>query len=198
MGQHSVSFPGQGSADRIISIFSLLASPVLLATSTFFWQQGEYSTTSATLLIGSLFFWLAALKPLFSLTAGILPAYSVWGYWVACLGCISGICFAFLGYMAAVLNLDHHQYLAALNRYPFSSQLLLFATGPLFPLSIFFLGIQLLRYRLVPSGIAVLLIFGAIAFPLSRIPRIEWAAHLADLLLLIPCWYCMAKFLMSN
>jgi hypothetical protein len=34
--------------------------------------------------------------------------------------------------------------------------------------------------------VGVLLALGAIAFPVSRIPRIEILAHIADLLLLIP------------
>jgi hypothetical protein len=48
------------------------------------------------------------------------------------------------------------------------------------------LGITLLRTKAVAAWIAILLFIGAIAFPASRIPRIEWIAHIADILLLVP------------
>lgn len=175
-----------------IESLSLILAPLLLATSTFYWKNGEYDTTSATFMIVSLFCWLPAFKGLFGMTAARLPVYSVWGLWVAYFGCISGVCFAFLGYLTHVLNISHEQYLAALNNYPVTSQLLLFASGPLFPVSILLFGIQLLRKRLVPIAIAVLFCLAAIAFPLSRIPRVEWIAHVADVLLLMPCIYIVA------
>lgn len=158
-----------------------------MAASTFWWRQGEYTTTAATLLILSTYFWLAAFKALFSLTAPALPRYSVYGLWIAYAGCLSGCCFAFLGYMADVLQVTHQQYLAALTRHPVSSQLLLFATGPLFPLSILIYGLVAIRVRTLPAVIGLLLCAGAVAFPLSRITRIPWIAHLADALVLIPC-----------
>lgn len=92
----------------------------------------------------------------------------------------------FLGYLTTIFNISHEEYLKELSAYPFSSQLLLFATGPLFPLSLLILGINLLRKKAVPVWVGILLCIGAIAFPSSRIPRIEWIAHIADVLLLIP------------
>lgn len=165
---------------------SLLVAPLLFAASSFFWVNGEYGVTSATLGIISLFFWMPAFTGAFNLLKNSMPRYATFGLWVAVFGCISGICFMFLGYLATIFDISHETYLQKLSEYPFSSQLLLFATGPLFPLSLLVLGINLLRKKAVAVWVAVLLCVGAIAFPASRIPRIEWIAHVADVLLLIP------------
>lgn len=172
---------------------ALIIAPLLFSLSTFFWKNGEYTVPSATLLIISLFFWMIAFRGLFSITAPLLPRYSVWGLWVACFGCVSGICFAFTGYLTTVLGVSHEAYLEALARYPVTSQLLLFASGPVFPLSILVLGIQIARKKAVKRWVGILLAVAGVAFPASRIPRIDTLAHAADILLLIPCLYLASK-----
>jgi len=166
--------------------FSLVMAPFLLSLSTFFWSNGEYSVPSATLIILSMFFWIPALTGLFALLKEKMPRYAVYGLWVAVLGCISGVCFAFLGYLATVFNISHEVYLKQLAEYPLTSQLLLFATGPLFPLSLMLLGINLIRTGSALI-IGLLIFLGGVAFPASRILREPLLAHLSDLLLLIPC-----------
>lgn len=175
------------TAEKAMAGFSLLAAPLLFASSTFFWQNGEYSTTSATLIVLSMFFWMPAFKGLFEKLSTRMPRYARWGYWVAIWGCISGICFAMLGYLATAFAISHETYLQTLSHYPVSSQLLLFASGPIFPLSLLILGINLLRTKTVTTVVGLLLCAGALAFPVSRISRIEWIAHVADALLIIPC-----------
>ncbi|GAB4060759.1 response regulator transcription factor [Catellatospora paridis] len=64
--------------------------------------------------------------------------------------------------------------------------LLLWWIGPLFPLTLFALGAGLIRSRQLPVVVGLLMCAGAILFPASRIPRIEWIAHIVDLLLLVP------------
>lgn len=166
--------------------FCLIIAPLLFAASTFFWQNGEYGVEAAILIIFSMFLWIPALTGLFSLIKNDMPRYAVWGLWISVFGCISGVCFGFLGYLATVFNISHDEYLNSLSNYPVSSQILLFGSGPLFPLSLLILAINLMLKRSVPVWISVLLCVAAIAFPLSRIPRIEWVAHIADLAILIP------------
>jgi len=177
------------SLEKKFQAVSLIIAPLFFAASTFFWTSGEYSVTSAVFIILSMFFWIPALTLLFTLLKNKMPQYSVWALWIAVYGCISGCCFAFLGYFASIFNISHEQYLHTLSNDPISSQILLFAAGPLFPLSILLLGINLVRTRTVHMWIGLMLCFAAIAFPLSRIPRIEMVAHIADVLLLIPTAY---------
>jgi drug/metabolite transporter (DMT)-like permease len=172
--------------EKRIEGFCLIIAPVLFAASTFFWQKGEYGVEAAMLIIFSMFFWIPALAGLFSLIKSEMPRYAVWGLWIAVFGCISGVCFAFLGYLATIFNISHEQYLISLSHYPVTSQILLFGSGPLFPLSILVLGINFMMKRSVPIWISILFCMAAVAFPLSRIPRIEWIAHIADLAMTIP------------
>ncbi|HEV8505983.1 MAG TPA: hypothetical protein VGQ53_11305 [Chitinophagaceae bacterium] len=172
--------------EKRVEGFCLIIAPVLFAASTFFWQDGEYGVEAAILIIFSMFFWIPALKGLFSLIKNEMPRYAVAGLWIAVFGCISGVCFAFLGYLATIFNISHEEYLNSLSHYPVTSQILLFGSGPLFPLSILVLGINLMLKRSVPVWISILFCIAAISFPLSRVPRIEWMAHIADLVMLIP------------
>ncbi|MGN6618959.1 MAG: hypothetical protein ACTHJ5_17420 [Ilyomonas sp.] len=126
---------------------------------------------------------------LFRLLQNKMPRYAVCGLWIAVYGCVSGICFAFLGYLTTIFKISHQEYLQKLADYPLTSQLLLFAAGPLFPLSIVLLGINLIRSKTVEIWTGVLLIAGAILFLAGRITRTELYAHLADGLLIIPCIY---------
>lgn len=181
--------------ERNFQGISLIVAPLLFAASTFFWTNGEYSVPSATLIVFSMFFWIPALTGLFGLLKIKMPRYAIWGLWIAVYGCISGCCFAFLGYLTTIFNISHQDYLQALSQHPVSSQILLFAAGPLFPLSLLLLGINLIRTKTVHLWIGLLFCLGAIAFPLSRIPRIELVAHIADVLLLIPSVYTGINFM---
>ena len=174
--------------EKKVEGFCLIIAPLLFAGSTFLWQDGEYGVEAAILIIFSIFLWIPALTGLFSLLKNEMPRYAVWGLWIAVFGCISGVCFAFLGYLATVFNISHEQYLKSLSHYPVTSQILLFGSGPLFPLSILVLGINLMLKRSVPGWISILFCVAAVAFPLSRIPRIAWMAHVADLAMFIPCY----------
>jgi hypothetical protein len=180
--------------EKNVQGFSLVAAPLLLFASSFFWSNGEYSVPCATLLILSTFFWIPAFTGLFQLIKNKMPRYSVFGLWIAVFGCISGVCFAFLGYLVSIFDIPHQTYLQTLSQYPFTSQLLLFASGPLFPLSVFFLGIIFSLKKTVPAWQALLFSFAGITFPLSRITRVVWVAHIADVLFLIPCFFIAISF----
>ena len=123
--------------EKKVEGFCLIFAPVLFAASTFFWQNGEYGVEAAILIIFSMFFWIPALTGLFSLIKNEMPRYAVWGLWIAVFGCISGVCFAFLGYLATIFNISHEQYLYSLSHYPVTSQILLFGSGPIIPVKHF-------------------------------------------------------------
>jgi len=164
--------------EKKVQGFCLIVAPVLFAASTFFWQNGEYGVEAGILIIFSMFFWIPALTGLSSLIKNEMPRYAVWGLWIAVFGCISGVCFAFLGYLATIFNISHDQYLNLLSHYPITSQILLFGSGPLFPLSILVLGIILMLNGSVPVWIGILFCLAAIVFPLR--------AHIADMVMVVP------------
>jgi hypothetical protein len=165
---------------------SLILAPLLLAISSFFWVGDEYGVVGGTILVLSMVFWMPALVFLFDLVKDRLPIYASWGLLVAMFGFISGSNFAFVGVMSEIFNISHQSYIDGFARYPFSSNLLLFQSGPLAPLSLTVLGIVLFKTRLIPKPLAVFIVLGAITFPLGRIFRIEWVVHVTDALLMVP------------
>jgi hypothetical protein len=86
----------------------------------------------------------------------------------------------------SVFGISHDTYLSIVADHSLSFNLLLFWPGPLFPLSLLVLGVNLSRRKVIPLWTGILICLGALAFPVSRISRIEMVAHLSDLLLAIP------------
>ncbi|WPU91177.1 hypothetical protein SNE25_17815 [Mucilaginibacter sabulilitoris] len=171
---------------KLLGLSSIMA-PVLFGLSTFFWRNGEYGVIAATILASSMVFWIPALSTLFGLLKNKMPYYYSIGLFIAIYGCcMGGIGFGLLGYFSTIFNISHQTYLKTLSQYPISSGILLFWAGPLFPLSLLVLGINLTIKKAVENWLGIILCLGAILFPLSRILRIEIIAHVADLLLAIP------------
>jgi len=165
---------------------SLIIAPLLFSASTFFWKNGEYGVTGGTIMTLSIVFWIPAFIALFNKLKDKMPGYCSIGLLVAIYGCISGVSFGFVGVFSEAFNISHQTYLEAASRYPLSFNLIFFWSGPLFPLSLLVLGINLVRKKVIPAWAGILICLGAISFPVSRIPRIELIAHIADVLLAIP------------
>ena len=174
---------------------SMMMAPFLFGLSTFFWKEGEYGTTGGAILVSSLTFWVPAFAGLFSLLQDKMPRYTAVGFVVAVWGCISGANFGMAGVFMQAFGISHDTYLQAVAQHAFVFGLLLFWSGPLFPLSLLVLSIALLGKKCIPLWAGILMGLGALAFPLSRIPRIETIAHMADLLLALPVWYVGWQYL---
>lgn len=178
--------------------YCLMIAPLLFGASTFFWKDGEYGVTGGTVLFLSMVFWIPALIGLFDLLKSAMPRYSSIGFLIALYGCVSGVGFAIVGIFLEAFDISHETYLSKASEHSLAFNLLLFWPGPLFPLSILVLGVNLLRRKILPGWIGILLCLGAIAFPLSRIPRIELIAHIADLLLLVPLVHIGKRYFLSG
>lgn len=165
---------------------SLIAAPLVFAASTFFWKEGQYGVTGGTLINLSQVPWIISFIVLFDKLKLEMPRYASVGLIVAIYGCLSGANFGFVGVYGEAFQIPHKTYLETFLHYPLSANLLLFWPGPLFPLSLLVLGIVLIRRKKVDLWLGILLCLGAIAFPLSRIPRMESIAHAVDFLLAIP------------
>ncbi|MFC0517898.1 hypothetical protein ACFFGT_27040 [Mucilaginibacter angelicae] len=179
--------------------FCLIIAPLLFLISTFFWIDGQYGITAATLICLSIVFWIPAFYALFGLLKYSMPYYAAIGLLIAIYGCcMGGMGFGMLGYLSAIFKISHHSYLVILQQYPITSGLLLFWSGPLFPLSLLVLSVNLIRKKAVPVWLGALICLAAIAFPASRIPRIALIAHLADVLLLIPLLIIGIRFIKTK
>ena len=167
----------------------LVVGQLLMTLSTFFWQGRGYGVNVGMLVVLACVCWIPGMIGLFSLLKPRLPRYTALGLPVAIYGCVGGALFGFEGMYTAVFNIDHEVALQTWAQYSLPFNLALFWPGPLFPLTLLILGLVYLYTKTTPWWAALLLAAGGIAFPLSRIPRIEWIAHVADLLLLIPVLY---------
>lgn len=169
---------------------SLVAGPCLLAASTFFWNaEGRLGVTGGTLTALALVFWLYGLIGLYAEIQRRLPVYGAIALLLTVYGALGGMSFGFQGFFEASFQVPKDASLAAVNAYPLPADLLLWWAGPAFPVALLALGAALLRTGLAPRWTAVLICLGAVAFPASRIPRLEWVAHVCDAALALPFVY---------
>ncbi|UFH52886.1 hypothetical protein [Spirosoma sp. KNUC1025] len=126
---------------------SMIIAPFLFVVSSFYWQQGEYDITGGTLLVIATTFWIIAFMGLFSYLKDTMPRYAVPGLLVAIFGCISGNNFGMRGIYADVFGITKQAILKQAAVHPVSFNITMFLSGPLFPLSLLVLGINMLRKK---------------------------------------------------
>jgi hypothetical protein len=136
------------------------------------------------MIILSMAFWIVGFQYFFELFAKRDRWYSRLGFLYAVYGCIGGIAFGFEGLYSEIFGFTDKMGVDAYSRFPIQMNIVLFWSGPAFPLSLLFLGIMLIIRKIVPVYVGVLIALGGVAFPVSHIIRIDWIAHISDLLLL--------------
>ena len=181
------------NAERKLWGLSLILAPALFATSTFFWVHTsgrvEYGAIGGAIIAIATVFWIPAFIGLFDLLKETMPRYAAWGLLIAIYGCIGGAAFGLEGLFAEAFRIPHDVRREAWAQFPTTFNLTFFWPGPLFPLSLLILGAMLIRTKSIPLWAGLLICLAAIAFPVSRIPRIDLAAHAADVLMLVPLAY---------
>ena len=190
------------NAERTLWGLSLILAPALFAISTFFWVRTngrvEYGATGGTIIAVATVFWIPAFIGLFDLLKERMPRFATWGLLVAIYGCIGGAAFGLEGLFADAFRIPHDVRREAWAQFPTAFNLTFFWPGPLFPLSLLVLGTVLIRTKSTPLWAGVLICLAAIAFPVSRIPRIDVVAHAADVLMFVPLAYTGLGFLKSR
>ena len=167
----------------------LVAAPVLQGISTFFWNGSSQGIDTGAILVPATVCWIVGLTAVFRTIEDRAPRYAAIAYPFAMYGCVGGATFGVQGMQEELFHFDHAEALRLLDQHMFAAELAFWIAGPLFPLSLAVLGAMLIRIRAVPVAVGVLVCAGALAFPLSRVPRVPLIAHLADLLLLLPFAY---------
>lgn len=183
MSVHASSFE-----QKVWSICLMLGA-TLMALSTFFWQGSEYNVNVGVMVALACTLWIPGMIGLFSLVKRRVPRYATLGLLIAIYGCVGGAFFGFEGMYTDIYDITQTVARQGWAEYPLHVNLTLFWPGPLFPLSLLLLAIVFFWTHSVPRWTAMLLGLGALAFPISRIFRIEWVAHGVDLLLLVPSLY---------
>ncbi|MEU6207149.1 hypothetical protein ABZ814_26575 [Micromonospora musae] len=164
---------------------ALVLGPAGSALATYFWTDGRYGATGGTILVLAMVVWAYGLVGLLDALRPHAPRYAAVALPVFLYGAMGGAAFGFQGVFEDIFAQSNDASLAALAEHPFAANLLLWLPGPVMPISLLVLGVVLARIRLVPLWAAALMCAGAVAFPLSRIPRIDLIAYLADALLVV-------------
>ncbi|WP_433273748.1 hypothetical protein ACQPZA_23345 [Pseudonocardia xinjiangensis] len=161
----------------------LVLGPVMMATSTFFWVDGEHGATGGTLAALSLVPWAFGLLGEYDRLRGQAPRLSAAWLLFFLYGVLGGVSFGLRDFYDAAFHVSQADSVHAFAAYPLQAQVILWLAGPAFPLSLLALaGLQWVTRR-TPRWATLLLAAGAVAFPASRIPRIELVAHVADFVL---------------
>jgi hypothetical protein len=172
---------------RVLQGTSLVLGPALNAAATFFWSdEGRHGVTGGTLVALSSVVWLPGLLGLWEAVRTSRPVVGSLGGALAVVGAFGGITFGLQGFYEGVYGLSKQQSLDALAAHPVAAQLALWLPGPVFPIALAVLGLALAWTRVVPRWTAALLAAAGFLWPVSRIPRVEALAHVADLTLLVP------------
>ncbi len=164
----------------------MLIGHLLFYCSTFFWTEaGTYSVHSATFMFISMVFWALGFVGLFGQLSSELPIYSRIGLLYAFYGAFGGAAFAMEGLFIEIFGLSEKAGVEAAEAFPLALNLILYQSGPAFPLSLLILGIVLAFKKKITWISGILLSLSGIAFPLGRIMRKVELAHLTDILLLV-------------
>ncbi|MFN8344562.1 MAG: hypothetical protein U0X91_06150 [Spirosomataceae bacterium] len=178
---------------------SLVLGQLLLAATSFFWKSnGRYSVNGGTLMELSMLFWAIGMMGLFDVLKEKTPFYARLGLLYAMYGIFGGVAFAFEGVYSEIFNVSDKIGAEAHQLFSTQMNILLFWSGPAFPLSLLILGIVYIRTKSFSRWVGALMALGAVAFPLSRISRTLWIAHLSDLLLLLPVCLIAYSFWTKN
>ncbi|MBK8955643.1 MAG: hypothetical protein IPM34_08810 [Saprospiraceae bacterium] len=176
----------QNQLQRKLWMVATILAPVLLAISQFYWVNGVLTSTAGALQVLSFLFWIFAFQGMFHQIQDDYPRYAVWGFFLAVYGCLAGNNFGVDGIFIDAFKELFPDATEKFNGKTGTGALIaFFLPGALAPLSWTVLGGLFFIKKKIPKWNALALIIAGIGFPLSRIPRIDWLAHMDNALLLI-------------
>lgn len=167
----------------------LVMAPLLQAAATLFWEGGSTGMAGGVLTVYAFTFWIGVFFAFAARLRPRMPRLALATLSAGVLGSVAGTNFGVEGIVEGGLGMaDLSEAILAGAGPPGTAAMVLgfFLPGALFPLALLVCAAALLRAGAVPSWCGALLGLGAVAFPLSRIPRVQWLAVAADLLLALP------------
>ncbi|MFD8498904.1 hypothetical protein [Amycolatopsis sp. NPDC059657] len=168
----------------------LVIGPALFAASTFFWRpNGTYSAATGTLLVLALVFWTYGLIGVLETLRARQPVYASVVQLMLVYGAIGGAAFGVRGFYDELFSFSREQSVQALTTFGIRADLVFYWPGPLFPLSLLAIGIGLIRARTAPLWTSTVVCAVGVLFPLSRVPRVSWFAHVVDALIVVAFAY---------
>lgn len=170
----------------------LILAPLLLATATLFWDGPSVGLAGGVLTVYSFTCWIGVFLAFAARLRPRMPGVALAVASAGVLGSVAGTNFGVEGVVEGGLDIaDVSEAVLLQAGLPENAAMVLafFLPGALFPLTLLFSAAALMRAKAIPFWCGALLCLGAIAFPLSRIPRVQWVALMADMLLLLPMFW---------
>ena len=167
----------------------LILGPALNLLAGFFWQNDTQGVTAGTLIVLSSGCWLIGLIGLFERLRPTAARYVAVALPVTVFGAVGGVAYGVQSIHEGLFAVSHADAVERLGEHPFAAFAVYWTCGPLFPASLFVLGLVMAKVRAAPLPVALMVSVGAVVFPLSRVTREASIAHLADLFLLLPFLY---------
>jgi hypothetical protein len=176
-------------ADLNYQTICLVSGQILFTATTFFWTvDGRYTTNASTIMFFSMLFWSVAFMGLFNQLKSVMPIYAKIGLLYALYGTFGGAVFSVEGIFENALEIRKIG-LTAADKFPLQMNLVMFQSGPAFPISLIILGIVLPLKRKISWFSGIFLAISGLLFPAGRIARSLLLAHITDFLLLAAvCW----------
>lgn len=166
--------------------FSLVISPVLVAVAHIIAFFEGISATAGWIGVIGYTIWMLGFMGLYQLLSSKTPWFSIVGFAVSVYACV-----ACTNFMTETVLMDA----IGVSEYPERAKIrdanvipaifTFYLPVALFPVSLIMLGINLSVHNILSLRVAMLLIVGAVAFSISRIPRIIWLIHLDNLLMIV-------------
>ncbi len=173
--------------DKKFWAICLVLGQFIVIISSFFWKtNGRHMLNGSVMVFFSTLFLAIGMVGLFDILKPKMPIYSRLGFLYGMYGIFGGVGFAFEGLYSNVFNASERIGIEAFKLFPTQMNLVLYWSGPAFPITFLILGIVYIRAKVVKWWVGILLSLGGITFPISRILRNEWIAHLNDVILFIP------------
>jgi hypothetical protein len=183
---------------RILFGVCLIAAPVLQAASTLFWSGMSAGLIGGVLMLYAFAFWIGVFVAFAVRLYPRMPRFALLAASLGVVGAVAGTNFGVEGIVEGILgipDLTARLLEGAQAADATAVTLAFFAPGLLFPLMLLVFGVALARAKEIPLWCGTLLCLGGVAFPLSRIPHIQWVASGADLVILVPLlWLASQSF----
>lgn len=165
---------------------SLIIAPLLVAISQFYWSNGVLGETAGVVQIYGFVFWVIAYQGMFEQLRPQYPRYATFGFMIAVLACVGGCFFGFEGLYNEALGISDTAAAGDLHaKFGTGRVVALLIPGVSNPLSWLVMAVMLWKAGKTLWWQSCIFGFAAILFPMSRIPRIPWLAHVDNALMLI-------------
>lgn len=178
------------SRERMLAVFftfCCIAAPILMGLASF--DMGElktYRSFGGVFNMYGMTIWIGAIVGMTWLLLSRAPRLALVTACLGIIGCVGGSNFVMAAMFRAKLmaaGVDQELLWFTGSNMSTSGLLVSGVMGTWFPVALIIFGIGLMRFKIIPSWLGIMLSVAGVCFPLGRIPGDPVFMHIADILL---------------